>query len=556
MQAEIHLGGLQTDDDWVDLVDLIRGKDQKLLENLLAEFEKAGAGGFLLEGAYIDRDFSAAYASFYSTLFEPYLKYCRRLHFFRADLSHIAAITDAEAIAYEIERQKEDYLGFIVLRPVQHAPVGSAVIAAKALDEDDNVQIDVRADHPVHILGADLKVNGFALTQQDSRVGACAQAAIWMAGRHFYRDHGGPWFSMSDINEAALKFTDQFVSRSIPAGSDFLRPDNMLRALRAMDRHPVFTPANRRDLGSFADVIGRYLDSGIPVLIGLGTPGDLTAVGHAVVAIGRVMRERGDAELPDYPTAAELISHLIVADDQRGPACLLPVHEADRSDTYPWTLEKNGVHSITPLPNKVFMTGEAAETISRSLVEQCFERIEEYSALARARADDGGEDLQDAKSVDPSFYAVAPQRLVARTYLTHGWRYKARALRNRLPDVFKYELLSKQLPRYVWVTEYSLPDDLRGFDHCQRKVRAHVVVDATGYKHGDSNLVVQVPGVAMFTTFDANNPIATRGLIFRATNEAEPFLPKVRGWDDFDQCAVPAPPDEPDPAQPGGSEQA
>jgi len=112
-------------------------------------------------------------------------------------------------------------------------------------------------------------------------------------------------------------------------------------------------------------------------------------------------------------------------------------------------------------------------------------------------------------------------------------------LRNRLPETFKYELLSKQFPRYVWVTEFSLPDDLLGFDHCQRKVRAHVVVDATGYKFGESNLVVQVPGLSMFWTFDAANPVSTHGLILRATDEAEPFFPKVRSWLDFDQCEVP-----------------
>src|SRR3546814_11041195 len=60
-----------------------------------------------------------------------------------------------------------------------------------------------------------------------------------------------------------LKPTDNFVTRSLPAGSEFLRPDNIIRALRAMDRHPVF------DLGKAAveqgvgikplhEVIGRY----------------------------------------------------------------------------------------------------------------------------------------------------------------------------------------------------------------------------------------------------------------------------------------------------------
>lgn len=542
MQAPIQLGALLCEDDWETLAEAAGADEPGLLRRLLADFQNAGARGFLFEKAYIDRDFSAAYAAFYSTLFHPYLKYCRRLHFFAKDLTYLSSIETAEGVARALETDGEHYLGYIVLRPVPHAPVGAVVLAADAVSKDPSVIIDVRAEHVVHAVGADLTVTGFPLTQQDTRVGACAQAAIWMAGRHFHRKHGGQWFSMPDINDAALKPTDNFVARSLPAGSEFLRPDNIIRALRSMDRHPVF------DLGQAADltveikplheVIARYLDSGIPVLIGLkGRDG--TTVGHAVVAIGRVMRERGDADLPDNPTSAELISHLIVSDDQRGCICRLPVKGTDRSPDYPWTLEEDAVYAVTPLPGKVFMTGEVAETLSRDILEGALGRVDEYRDLARSRAGAGSETLGSAKAVDPSFFAVPPSRLVARTYLTYGWRYKRRALRNRLPRAFKDELIRNQFPRFVWVTEFSLPDDLRGFDQCQRKVRAHVVIDATGSKFGESTLVVQVPGLSIFWTFDATNPVKTHGLIFRATEEAEPFLPKVRGWLDFDQCMIP-----------------
>lgn len=541
MRAPIELGALLCDDDWLNLAEAVDAEELGLLQRLFSDFDVAGAKGFLFEEAYIDRDFSAAYAAFYSTLFHPYLKYCRRLHFFSRDLTFLLELPNAEDVTRTLEEHASEYLGYVVLRPVPHAPVGSAVICATAVSNDPSVTIDVKAEHEVHVLGADLKVTGFPLTQQDTRVGACAQAAIWMAGRYFHRKHGGQWFSMPDINDAALKPTDNFVARSLPAGSEFLRPDNIIRALRSMDRHPVF------DLGKVADnnadealhhVIARYLDSGIPVLIGLkGREG--ASVGHAVVAIGRIMRERGDSDLPDNPTSAELISHLIVSDDQRGCICRLPVHEVDRTNEYPWTLEGDGMYSVTPLPGKVFMTGAVAEKLSRDILNGAIDRIDDYRDIARKEGGAGSESLGNYNAVDPSFFAVPPFRLVARTYLTYGWRYKRRALRNRLTGDFKEELMRLQFPRFVWVTEFSLPDDLRGFDQCQKKVRAHVVIDATGSKFSDCTLVVQIPGLSIFWTFDATNPIASHDLIFRATDEAEPFLPKVRGWLDFDRCLIP-----------------
>src|SRR3546814_6210247 len=95
------------------------------------------------------------------------------------------------------------------------------------------------------------------------------------------------------------------------------------------------------------------------------------------------------------------MSHLIVADDQGGPVCRLPVYkddalEAGAPGAYPWTLEEDAVYSVTPLPGKVFMTGEVAETLSRDFLASCVERIEEYRELARMRAGEGSAALGKA----------------------------------------------------------------------------------------------------------------------------------------------------------------
>jgi hypothetical protein len=536
------VGALTSEDDWQELVRQIQPVDDvNVLKNLIGTFRSLGAGGYVFEHGYIDRDFSAAYSAFYSSLFHPYLKYCRRLHFFGENLSDLGEVDTAEGLARALEEKDKAYIGFIVLRPVRHAPVGLAVASCLKLAEDPAAQIEVRARYAVHLLGADLTVEGFPLTQQDTRVGACAQAAIWMAGRHFHRRHGGPWFSMPDVTEAALKPTDNVISRSLPAGSEFLTPDNMVRALRAMERHPVVHAAKLDEakpvwVRPAHDIVSRYLDSGIPVILGLKPRGAGT-VGHAVVAVGRVVREHLPEDLPPGATWAEMTSHFLVADDQRGLYRRLPVSAADRSDEYPWTLEDDGAYAMVPLPAKVYMTAEVAEDLARDTMESLVRRADEFRERAR-EATAEGEVLGAAKDADPSFFGGTPELLVARTYLTYGWKYKRRALRNRLPAVFKAELMKSQFPRYVWVTEFSLPGDLDGFNVCDRKVRAHVVIDATGSLFWSSALVVQIPGVALFFTFDPTNPAAKRSLTIRATNESEPFFPKVRGWDDFDRCPI------------------
>jgi hypothetical protein len=545
MKSPASLGVLNTDAAWSSLNSTLDITDESgLLSSLCGTFREAGAVSFIYERSYIDRDFSAVYSAFYSTLFRPYLKYCSRLHFFDSDVSGLGEAATAEEVTRALERRSDSYLGFIIIRPVPHAPIGTAVLAAERLTSDPSVIIDTVAHYHVHLLGADLKVVGFPLAQQDTRVGACAQAAIWMAGRHFYAGHNGPWFSMPQINEAALNPTDILTTRSLPAGSEFLTPDNIVRALRALERHPVVqfarVDADTKNLiwtKPPQNVIARYLDSGIPVLIGLrGRDGGL---GHAVVAVGRVIAEQMSSKDTDRPSTADLVTHFLVNDDQRGTHKRLPVSEINRSGAYPWTLEEDALWVMVPLPSKVFMTGDIAEELSRDLIEGFVENADKYRERAQDRAPEGSPKLGAILPVDASFYGVAADQLVSRTYLTFGWKYKRRALRNRLPDPFKAELLRMNFPRYVWVTEFSLRDDLKGYDPCKRKVRAHIVLDATGSRFAaDSNLIAQIPGLSLFWTFDVTEPLVSRGLVWRATNEAEPFHPKVRGWQDYDVCDV------------------
>lgn len=535
MQAPTRLGALTSEEDWLALQRLLEPIDDvPVLRNLLETFKNLGAKAFLFEQAYIDRDFSATYSAFYAVLFHPYLKYCRRLHFFADDLAYLSGAETAEAVSRKLEAANGAYLGFLVQRPVKHAPIGFAVVASNRFAQQPSVQVELRSTYAVHVLGAELTVEGFPLTQQDTRVGACAQAVIWMAGRHFHQRHGGPWFSMPDINEVAIKPTDNVISRSLPAGSEFLTPDNMVRALRAMDRHPIVyaaQPVNDKPtwVRPAYEIISRYLDSGIPVILGLrGRQGG--TIGHAVVAVGRVLSPSRAISFSPNATWAEMTTHFLIQDDQHGPYQYLPVDEADRSEGYPWTIEADISYLIVPLPAKVFMTGEVAETFARDYVAMACARTKEYRDKAEADAGSGA--LKPHEEIDPAFYGAKPEDFIVRTYLTYGWKYKRRALRNRFPGVFKAELLSKQFPRYVWVTEFSLPDDLAESDACHRKVRAHVVADATGSRFWDSVLVVQVPGLSMFWAFNPATPGAAHRLIWRATNEAEPFLPKIRGRPD------------------------
>ena len=215
--------------------------------------------------------------------------------------------------------------------------------------------------------------------QQDSRVGACAQVAIWIGARHMHQRYRYNWLSIADITRMAAP-TTACQATSLPAGSEFLTPDHMARAIHEMGFQPLYIDGSSKEI---ATEIVPYVESGLPVILGLRHGNGL---GHAVTVIGRVFsaRKSPSNQLADYVTA------FIVHDDEAGPYMLLPrardmmnAHSFDPnqlvrhsfSTTTPIDLnvDDNAVFCIVLMPTRVFSTARAAE---RTVVGRLNFRIE------------------------------------------------------------------------------------------------------------------------------------------------------------------------------------
>lgn len=81
MRSRYIVKTLSAGGDCEGLVGELGFKGAKLLGSRLSTFRKAGRRLCLEESAYIDRDFSSAYAAFHATVYKAYTKYCRHLHF-------------------------------------------------------------------------------------------------------------------------------------------------------------------------------------------------------------------------------------------------------------------------------------------------------------------------------------------------------------------------------------------------------------------------------------------------------------------------------------------
>lgn len=521
---------LTTSQHWADL-EVFLNKEQvnkNITTTLLKHLRELNARAALLDDDYIDRDFSEAYSAYYAKTFKRHSKVCQRLLFFSCSLDFLksATITDA---AKRLEAESgANYLGHVVLRPISQAPISQAILRPPPAPATFERHLLVRARYTAHALGAELWVDAAPMTQQDSRIGACAQASIWVSARHIHARHRGPWMSTVEITEAALSRTDHEINTTLPAGSEFLTANNTVAALRAAGRETLIYAARTSATGAMdwgvlrpTDVVNRYVDSGIPVSVWVRSPA--SSIGHAVVATGQVFA-RTASSLPSRPTRGEYVSAFLVNDDQLGPNVRMAVASGGAIAEASYTI-RDAFALIIPLPSKVYLPAESAEVFAWDMIDRYVKDWSAHTAsnFGKLGSSEGlGQTLIDAH---------AKNELIARTYLTYGWKHKNRAIRNRLTNEVKKVVRDLDVPRYVYVTEFAVRQRLDSLELPQRRIVAHAVVDATA-KHQDLEAVIlfHAPGMCIW---HAHGPKGSFVRHVIASRDDTDYFPKVRGDIDF-----------------------
>lgn len=499
MKIKYTVKPLGSEDDWSRLAKTLGGGDLDVVRNTLRHLRVLDAKSYVLEDPYIDRDYSADYLYFYARTFRAYERHCRRVHFFSDDISPLLSRPLSTDRLVEIQRfSNTAYCGFCVIRPLSTAPIGRMILKAR-VDNRFNMEATVtcRADFDAHLLGVDLRVTGAAFLQQDARVGACAQIAIWTGMRHMHARYNYNWVSVADITRFATPMTET-EAVSLPAGSDFLTSERMIRAISEAGYQPLCF--QRPDIGS---AILPYVESGIPVILGLNIDGTL---GHAVTVVGRVFAKQ------DSPTdsAIDYIPAYIVHDDQCGPYMWLPM-DGDASTTFSFTddtikhrptldstielnVRRNAVFAVALMSTRVFSTAVAAEHSAWDRIDYTLRKMPDIRHMLTKRA------LPvNARLLDELQKAYNSGHIVLRTYLTSAAGYRRHLAGGSASDDLKDALLDFHLPHFTWITEISTVDSYNQSSPGMRRIYGHTVLDATSTgKDGDGLLVLHLPGL-LFT---------------------------------------------------------
>jgi hypothetical protein len=428
----------------------------------------------VFEEDYVDEDYQDEFAAFYSKTFKRYPHRCTRIHFFSEVFSPRTRIS--------FRQYRRSYLGFMILRPIDLQRVGRTAIVPP-FKSVDNQFITCQSTFTAHLYGNAFTVQAMPFLQQDTQVGACAQASLWMLARYMSQRFGCREFLPSEIN--ALAKSNIALGRSLPAEGG-LTPVQVMDALQGMgfpaviymrenvdpcSRHieaafPIQgnTDAEKRQAlelqrtAKLADVAYRYIESGLPVILGTAD--------HAVVAIGHSYNH----SVANAQVSIQRIPSFFINDDRVGPyiEMSLFVRQAGRLAF----LDVRTV--ITVAPNEATLRGEEAERMARGSVIRLLEE------RPNPRKTDTFKDI--LPQVRPELGSLL-HHLEYRTYLMRSVQFqqelhacmKQRDVRRQVAK----RLIVLDYPKYIWITEISSPALLDQANKNKRQCLGCVIVDST-----------------------------------------------------------------------------
>jgi len=471
----------------------------------------------IFEYDYVDRDYQDEFAAFYCKAFKTYPSRCTRLHFFSCAIS--------PRIQQNFGRYSRQYLGFIVIRPTDLQRMGRTLLVPPISDPDREF-IHCTAPFGAHLFGDGFVIQGMPFVQQDTQVGACAQASLWMVARYMAVCFGHREFLPSEINHLAKAKSAN--GRALPAefgltgtqmldsleGMGFFAWGQSMFGLADCSRHieaafpvnPLDTPdeqqaqLERQLSAKLADITYRYIESGLPVI--------LATQDHALVAIGHTYDPSASGVV-----AIQRIPEWIVHNDNTGPYIRMPLFQEP-----PNILSFAKVRAIIVVaPREVTLRGEEAEAMAMRSIESLLGQNTGHPTISTWR---------DSFKAMRSDLADCIDLLEYRTFLAPSVGFQAQLKRDiqakRFHRPLGEKILRLDMPRYVWVTEISSPRLLNHPDRQQRHCLGRVIVDSTAPAKTRGQMVVHFCDFVQF--LDRQDPLKVEADFFP---HSTPFRHKI-----------------------------
>lgn len=375
----------------------------------------------LIEYPYVDKFYRDSYYSYYSSKHTTYKRDCIRVSLFTSEITHDDFLTKVDP-----EGLNSKFVGYFVIRPTLGALIGRSVINPLALEDNSFKICSCKAVS--FVLGVRLETSGFPHSSQDRETILCAETTIWALMEYFsnrYPDYKPVVPSQIHSTLKSVMYERQLPSRG-------LTMDQISFALKefGFGTRIYSVPSYRTDISNIIDC---YIESGIPLLVGLGLP---ESVGHVVVCIGK--HYEGDYEIDELDLES-FTSHgrdksfvnytsfpkkFVVQDDNLAPYQVIdianPMIHYEEEDLKYLTVDS----IIVPLYSKIYLEAEVAKELFLQIIKD--EQV--------------GHDFEEG--------------FVFRYFLASSRSFKNHISQSAgMTFGLKYNVVSAKMPKFIWCAE-------------------------------------------------------------------------------------------------------
>lgn len=402
----------------------------------------------VFETPYVDKVYRDSYYGYFSSKSQDYNRDCIRISFFSCEIND-ETFRDASIV----ETIKNNYLGFIVLRPTLPNIIGRTVINPKAFI-DNNVSV-CSTLIPATVDSIKFNVEGFPWSSQDTETITCAETTLWSLMEYF----GNRYAEYRPILPTKLIETLKRVSTERQVPSKGLNLQQMSFALKefGFGTRIYHKPQYLTDFNS---LIGSYVEGGIPIITALEngeikhaslcigqcdvTDDKIDSLGEKVIGINRIdgaFKSKG-LKIYDYQ---EIERDFIFIDDNRPP-----YEKASRNAPTIGYPDANW-HScqisaiIVPLHTKIYLEAYEAKNYALNLISQIYTP------------------------------ASPDEEILIRAFLCSNRSYKhGLALDSDMDIDIRNILLELSMPKFVWIIELSTKSLVKN-----KKANGLIILDAT-----------------------------------------------------------------------------
>lgn len=426
----------------------------------------------VIEFPYVDKVYRDSYYNYYSSKHYSYPRDCIRVSLFESAVKEADFLNPKKHLSLN-----KKYLGFFILRPTTNALFGRSLINPKAFENSDYKICLCKASNLVY--GAKLEGEGFPHSSQDGETIKCAETTIWAIMEYFgnrYAEHK-PTLP-SKIHKSIESYTYQ---RQLPSiGLSMEEISYALKEFGFGTRIYSFTYYGK----NLYKIIDCYVESGIPVILGLDTGN----TGHVVIAMGKKNTTKTLAAVPKskktawgrnmtYIDSSSIPAKYVVQDDNKEPYKVV-------------SLDKPGSH----------YKGECASYKIDSIVVPLYPKIYLEAVVAKRLA------LEIL--VDSNVGYDFGNDFVFRFFLTSSRSFKNHVAQlDKMDKVLKSNILITKMPKFIWCSEIYTQ---KSFQSAEKQAVGLIVLDATEANNESVDSLIFAGYPDRIITVNENNFVSLR----------------------------------------------